>query len=111
MLSKQLKLDLRKNKDFFSSCKKKHFTNFSLFYSKKKSEVSKAIVIVPKKTNKLASQRNKIKRAAYLLIENVFSTNKENNIDLIIVIKKQISQKNIKDTLYQIKERLIETKA
>lgn len=61
MLPKINRLDLRKNKDFFNTCQKKHSSNFSVYFKEVQGE-SKAAVIVPKSAAQLATQRSKSKR-------------------------------------------------
>ncbi len=96
MLSKQFKLDLRSDKNFFFNCKKKHLQEFSVFYKKNAKKGLKISIIVPKKTVKLATDRNRIKRIFYLVIENLPDEVKNINADVAIVVNKSnIKEKDV----------------
>ena len=114
MLSKHLKLDLRSEKKFFSSCKKKHSQYFSFFYRKNEEEGLKIAVIIPKKTVKLATERNKIKRKIYSIINEVIKNSKnpkkiiEKNINIAIVVNKKSVKEEVSNLVKIIEGNLIE---
>ncbi|NCO11913.1 MAG: ribonuclease P protein component [Candidatus Pacebacteria bacterium CG_4_10_14_3_um_filter_34_15] len=96
MLSKQFKLDLRSDKNFFYNCKKKHLQEFSVFYKKHTKDGLKIAIIVPKKTVKLATDRNRIKRIFYSVIEKLPEGIKNKNINVVIVVNKaDIKEKDL----------------
>lgn len=91
MLPKHLKLQLRKEKDFFSSCKRQHSQFFSIFYKNKdlnlKTDTSKVVVLVPKKQVNLSSQRNKLKRMFYKALQNTTNSWESLNLNLVFIVK------------------------
>jgi len=88
MLSKQFKFNLRNDVNFFLNCKKKHLQEFSVFYKKNIGEGLKIAIIVPKRTVKLATDRNRTKRIFYSVIEKLSSNIKNKNLNVVIVVNK-----------------------
>lgn len=111
MLSKQQKLDLRNTKNFFLDCKKKNTPLFSLFYQKNNERGLKIAVIVPKKTIKLASQRNDLKRFFYSLCEDLSETVKNKNLNLVIIINRNPPESKKKQLSSLLESSLIEIKS
>lgn len=107
MLSKQLKLDLRSKKDFFSSCNRKHSQFFSFFYKKNNNEGLKVSVIVPKKILKLATKRIEVKRKVYASLALLISEQKEKSIDLALVVNKKAINLEVSELKKRIEEKLL----
>ena len=116
MLPKHLKLDLRSEKNFFSSCKKNHSQYFSFFYRKNEGKGLRVVVIIPKKTVRLATERNKVKRKIYSIINEVIKNSKnpkeitEKNINLAIVVNRKSVKEKAVNLVEIIKGNLIEIK-
>ena len=108
MLLKQMKLDLRSKKDFFSSCRKKHSQFFSFFYKKNNNEGLKVSVIVPKKILKLATKRIKVKRKICTSLEKLPREQKNKNIDLALVVNKRSIKLDVDELVKIIESSLIE---
>jgi ribonuclease P protein component len=84
VLSKYYKLNLRKYQGFFAKSKKIHSEYFSLFFIK--SDLTKVIVIIPKKAIKSAVERNNLKRKYYSVIENNWDYFEKSKLSLAIVV-------------------------
>ena len=84
MLSKQIRLNLREETDFFSSCKRFHTPYFSLFY--KESETFQATIIVTKKTAVLTTRRNAIKRKFRSAVHSILNNLTKLKIKLAVVV-------------------------
>lgn len=87
MLSKQFRLNLRKEKDFFDNCKKVHTPYFSLFYIS--GDSFQTAIIVSKKIAKLATQRNNIKRKFRTAVSQKLDFLSKFKTKLVIVVNKK----------------------
>lgn len=105
MLQKQFKLDLRSDKDFFSSCQKKHSPFFSLFYIKNDSSF-KTTIVVPKKSALLATKRSKVRRTYYAALTNILDLIKKYKMNLVIVVSKKGTELKVIEVEEKIKSSL-----
>lgn len=104
MLSKQFRLNLRKETDFFSSCKKVHTPYFSLFY--KESESFLVTVIVTKKTVVLSTKRNALKRKFRSAIQSLLDDLIKLKIKVTIVVHVKSAELSVSEIAQQIEKNV-----
>ena len=102
MLSKQFRLNLRKESDFFQKCKKAHTPYFSFFFVP--SNEFKATVIVSKKIATKASQRNAIKRKFRSAVTANLDFLTKLKINLAIVVHEKGADLSVSEITQQIQE-------
>lgn len=90
MLPKDHRLDLRKEREFFTKAQRQHTQNLSFFWIQTKNQ-QKATIIVTKKSSLLATKRNALKRIAREVIARDFKKNPTCYFDIVVVIKKPIA--------------------
>jgi len=115
---------LRQEKNFFKEARKYFFSEGVIFVVKEKQPELQQLarnswqftVLVPKKTAKKSSQRNDLKRAgreALKTVINEINTNDNNGVQdqkyrfsVVLLIKKQISQRQIINEAFKILKKL-----
>ena len=100
MLSKQFRLNLRKETDFFLHCKKLHSPYFSIFYQV--SDSFSATVIVSKKTQNLATARNALKRKFKNALVTLLDQLLPLHVKMAIVAKNQATHISVEELAQQI---------
>lgn len=105
MLSKKNRLNLgkRENIQILKTARRIVGENFAIYFQKT-SDFSKFSVIIPKKTNKKAVQRNFLRRKYYSFIEEVIKEkNFEGNRNIILLHRKNSEElKKIKADLREV---------
>lgn len=94
MLPKDHRLDLRKERDFFSKAQRQHTQNLSFFWIQTKNQ-QKATVIVTKKSSLLATKRSALKRITREVIVQEFKKNPTCYFDIVVVLKKPIAVQQV----------------
>lgn len=102
MLNKQFRLNLRKELDFFSHCKKTHTPYFSFFYQT--SDQFQATVVVPKKTCALATKRNAVKRRFRSALQENLPELQLLKIKLLLIVHEKGSRLTVSEISQQILE-------
>lgn len=101
MLSRQFRLNLREEKEFFLNCKKIHTPFFSFFY--KPSESFKSTVIVSKKNFGLATKRSSVKRKFRSALQNILEDLIKFKINLAVVVYEKGAELSSSQISQQIK--------
>lgn len=87
MLPKKNRLDLRNTEGFFENCQKIHLQEFSIYLKENQVKETQATVIVSKKTEKLATNRSRIKRIYRAALQSFVSDTQLQKQIVIIVHK------------------------
>jgi len=97
MLAKRNRLNLRKCEDFFNKSRKKNGLFFGFYYLDDTLKKTKRFtVIIPKKIINKATQRNKLKRIIYQLINESIELKQDCGLIGAFVLIKDCSKNNRK---------------
>lgn len=108
MIQRKYYLYLRKDTTFFSTAKRLHFSDFSLYVQQRKKE-PKVVVVVPKKEAKKATQRNRIKRMIYTFLQGNVVTNQSFSKQVVVIVRRSFIDKKPqlqKESLERLEEVL-----
>jgi ribonuclease P protein component len=107
MLSKRRKLNLRQHPNFFGLAKRLFFPHLTCFYLLNHNKSGfLSTVVVPKKVSLKATDRNKLRRNVYQVIENNYSTLQQKNLCVVLVLKPQAKSVSSRDLNEAVEDSL-----
>lgn len=105
MLSKHQKLQLRQEKEFFTEATRTVIHPF-LVYIQHNQEVPRFTVIVPKRVVTQSTQRNKLKRQIYQVIQDRLKENAFAAVSVAFVVNRPASQEQLQQVTNQVLDEL-----